>query len=80
MLSRKDSTQKYISSKEQKQKKYDNNITIIIYNEIKLHSESNNSNLTCGKHLLTKLTHGMPEWPLSATCLGILVQKDYIGI
>ena len=36
MLSRKDSTQKYISIKEQKQKKYDNNITIIIYNEIKL--------------------------------------------
>ena len=31
MLSRKDSTQKYISIKEQKQKKYDNNITIIIY-------------------------------------------------
>ena len=35
MLSRKDSTHKYISIKEQKQKKYDNNITIIIYNEIK---------------------------------------------
>ena len=41
MLSRKDSTQKYISIKpkkgikEHKQKKYDNNITIIIYNEIK---------------------------------------------
>ena len=52
MLSRKDSTQKYISIKEQKQKKYNNNITIIIYNEIKLHSESNSSNLTCGKHLL----------------------------
>ena len=52
MLSRKDSTQKYISIKEQKQKKYDN-ITIIIYTEIKLHSESNSSNLTCGKHLLT---------------------------
>ena len=57
MLSRNDSTQKYISIKEQKQKKYDNNITIIIYNEIKLHvtmhSESNSSNLMCGKHLLT---------------------------
>ena len=47
MLSRKDSTQKYISIKEQKQNKYDNNVTIIIYNEIKLHSESNSSNLTC---------------------------------
>ena len=34
MLSRKDSTQKYISIKEQKQNKYDNNVTIIIYNEI----------------------------------------------
>ena len=52
MLSRTDSTQKYISIKEQKQNKYDNNITIIIYNEIKLHSELNSSNLTCGKHLL----------------------------
>ena len=80
MLSRKDSTQKYISINEQKQKKYDNNITIIIYTEIKLHSESNISNLTCGKHLLTTYTHGMPEWPLSATCLRILVQKDFIGI
>ena len=38
MLSRKDSTQKYIRIKEQKQKKYDNNISIIIYNAIKLHS------------------------------------------
>ena len=86
MLSRKDSTQKYISIKpkkgikEQKQKKYDNNITIIIYNEIKLHSELNISNLTCGKHLFTKCTHGMPEWPFSATCLGILVKEDFIGI
>ena len=53
MLSRKYSTQKCISIKEQKQKKYDNNITIIIYNEIKLHSESNSSNLTCSKYLLT---------------------------
>ena len=53
MLSRKDSTHKYISIKEQKQKKYDNKITIIIYNEIELHSESTGSNLTCGKHLLT---------------------------
>ena len=53
MLSRKDSTQKYKSIKEQKQKKYDNNLTIIIYNEIKLHSKSNSSNLTCGKNLLT---------------------------
>ena len=54
MLSRKDSTQKYISIKEQKQNKYDNNITVIIYTEkIKLHSESNSSNLMCGKHLLT---------------------------
>ena len=35
MLSRKDFTQKYISIKEQKQKKYDNNITIIIYIEIR---------------------------------------------
>ena len=54
MLSRKDSTHKYIRIREQKQKKYDNNITIIIYNVIKLHSESNSSNLTCGKHILTK--------------------------
>ena len=46
MLSRKDSTHKYIRIKEQKQKKYNTNITIIIYNEIKLHSESNSSNLT----------------------------------
>ena len=53
MLSRKGSTQKYIRIKEQKQKKYNYNITIIIYNEIKLHSESNRSNITCGKHLLT---------------------------
>ena len=53
MLSRKDSTHKYIRIKEQKQNKYDNNITIITYNEIKLHSESNSSNLTCGKNLLT---------------------------
>ena len=53
MLSRKDSTQKYISIKEQKQTKYDNNITIIIYTEIKLHSKSNSSNLTCDKHILT---------------------------
>ena len=45
MLSRKDSTHKYIRIKEQTQNKYDNNITIIIYNEIKLHSESNSSNL-----------------------------------
>ena len=52
MLSRKDSTQKYISIKEQKQNKYDNNVTIIIYNEIKLHSESNSSNLTCVHSLL----------------------------
>ena len=80
MPSRKDSTYKYIRIKVQKQNKYDNNITIIIYNEIKLHNESNSSNLTCGKHLLTTYTHGMPEWPLSATCLDILVQKDFIGI
>ena len=53
MLSRKDFTHKYMRIKEKKQKKYDNNITIIIYNEIKLHNESNSSNLTCGKHLLT---------------------------
>ena len=46
MLSRKDATQKYISIKEEKQNKYDNNVTIIIYNEIKLHSESSSSNLT----------------------------------
>ena len=80
MLSRKDFTHKYIRIKLQKQNKYDNNIIIIIYNEIKLHSESNSSNLMCGKHLLTALTHGMPKWPLSATCLGILVQKDFIGV
>ena len=43
MLSRKDSTKKCICIKEQKQKKYNNNITIIIYTEIKLHSESNSS-------------------------------------
>ena len=67
MLSRKDSTHKYIRIKKQTQKKYDNNITIIIYNDIKLHSESNSSNLTCGIHLLTPCIHGMPEWPLSAT-------------
>ena len=54
-------------------------ITIIIYNKIKLHSESYSSNLMCGKHLLTTCTHGMPEWPLSAICLGILVQKDRSG-
>ena len=80
MLSRKNSTHTYIIIKEQKEKKYDNNITIIIYNEIKLHSESNSSNFTCSKHLLTTCTHGMPEWPLSATCLGILVQEDFICI
>ena len=39
MLSRNNSTHKYIRIKEQQQKKYDNNITIIIYNEIKIHSE-----------------------------------------
>ena len=61
MLSRKDTTHTYIKIKEQKQKKYDNNITIIIYNEIKLQSESNSLNLTCGKHLLTTCTYGMPE-------------------
>ena len=61
MLSRKDSTNKYIRIKEQKQNKYDNNIIIIIYkNEIKLHSKSNSSNLTCGKHLLITCTTGMP--------------------
>ena len=80
MLSRKDFTQKYIRIKEQTQKTYDNNITILIYNEIKLHSESNSSNLICGKHLLTTCIHGMTEWPLSATFLGILVQKYFIGI
>ena len=63
MLSRNDSIHKYIRIKEQTQRKYDN-ITIIIYNEIKSHSESNSSNLTCGKYLLTTFTHGMPEWPL----------------
>ena len=35
MLSRKDSTHTYIIIKEQKKKKYDNNITIIIYNDVK---------------------------------------------
>ena len=35
MLSRKDSTQKYIRINEQTLNKYDNNITIIIYNAIK---------------------------------------------
>ena len=44
MLSIKDSAQKYIRIKEQKQKKYDNNITIIIYNEIKSHCESSSCN------------------------------------
>ena len=34
MLPRKDSTHTYIRIKEQKQKKYDNNITIIIYNKL----------------------------------------------
>ena len=53
MLSRNDSTHKYIRIKEQKQKKYDNNITIIIYNKIKLHSEANSSNLPYVKYLLT---------------------------
>ena len=38
MLSRNDSTHKYIRIKEQTQKKYDNNINIIIYIEIKLHN------------------------------------------
>ena len=52
MLSRKDAIHNYIRIKEQKQKKYDNNITIIIYNEIKLHSESNSSNLTCGMNVI----------------------------
>ena len=80
MLSRKDSIHKYIRIKEHKQKKYDNNITIIIYNEIKLHSESNRSNHTCGNNLLITCTYGMPEWHLSATYLGILVQKDFIGV
>ena len=55
-------------------------ITIIIYNKIKLHSKSNSSNLMCGKHLLTTGVYGIPEWPLSVTCLGILVQNDFIGI
>ena len=36
MLSRKDSTQKYLRIKIQTQNKYDNKITIIIYNKIKL--------------------------------------------
>ena len=83
MLSRKNSTQKYIIIKEQTQNKYDNNIcyiTIIIYNKIKLHSESNSSNLMCGKCLLKTCIHGMPKCPLSATCLGILDQNDFIGI
>ena len=57
MLSRKDSTQKYIRIKEQTQKKYDNNT--------KLHCESNSSNVMCCKYLLTTCTHGMPEWTLS---------------
>ena len=26
------------------------------------------------------MQHAMPEWPLSATCLGILVQNDFIGV
>ena len=39
MLSRKYSTQIYIRIKEQTQKIYDNNITKIIYNIIKLHNE-----------------------------------------
>ena len=86
MPSRQDSTQNYMRIKEQTQNKYDNNITIIIYiyiyiyYEIKLHSESNSSYLMCGKYLLTTCIHGMPEWPLSAICLGILDQNDFIGI
>ena len=48
MHSRKDSTDKYTRIKEQIQNTYFNNIIIIIYNEIKLHSESTSSNITCG--------------------------------
>ena len=73
MLSRKDSTQKYISIKEQKQKKYDNNITIIIYTEIKLHSESNSSNLTCGK----LSTHNMNTWHARMAFIGYM--SSYIS-
>ena len=74
MLSRRDYTYTtYIRLNEQAYNKYDNNITIIIYN-IKLHSESNSTNLMCGKHLLTTYTYGIPEWPLSATRIGILIQ------
>ena len=40
---------------------------------MRLHSESNSLNLMFGKYLLTTYTHGMPEWLLSITCLGILV-------
>ena len=34
----------------------------------------------CGKYIYTSCKHGMPEWPLSATCIVILVQNDCIGI
>ena len=54
MLSRKDPTHKYIRiKKKQTQKKCDNIIFIIIYNAIKLHNESNSSNIMCGKYLIT---------------------------
>ena len=43
MLSRKDFTHKCIRIKEPTQNKCDNNITIIIYNKIKLHIESSSS-------------------------------------
>ena len=59
MLLRKDSTQKNIRIKEQTQNKYDNNITIIIYDNIKLHSESKSSNIMCCIYQLTTCTHYM---------------------
>ena len=44
MLEKELHTHKYIRIKEQIQNKYDNNTTIIMYNEIKLYSESTSSN------------------------------------